>query len=80
MKYANDAYLRLNVCNDDEMSGELRLNLVGLLTNDVLLDGKLFTCARAIDMTVQSLTGFLNCRREDLLLPQIVFPKQHRYE
>ena len=47
---------------------------------DVIIDSKLFACARAVEWTVSSLSGFLQENRSDLLLPQIIDLEQHSYE
>ena len=58
----------------------MKAQIVHLLNADVVLEGRLFACAKAIDNTVQSLTSFISGKRNDLILPQIIDLEQHKYE
>lgn len=77
---AVDLFVRNNVKDDDSFSVAIRARLVNLLCTDILIDGKLYTVAKAIELTVQSMTGFHNGKRTDLLLPELVKTQQHSYE
>lgn len=66
--------------DEESLSTAKKAGLVNLLNNDVVIDGKLFACARAIEKTVSSLTGFIQSNRDDLLLPEIIDLEQHSYE
>ena len=75
-----DLFVARNVENNDELSTVIKARLVNLLNCDVIIDSKLFACARAVEWTVSSLSGFLQENRSDLLLPQIIDLEQHSYE
>lgn len=75
-----DLFVKYNVTEDEELSTGRKAQLVNLLNADVVIDGKLFACAKAVDNTVQSLTSFISGKRKDLLLPQIIDLEQHKYE
>lgn len=66
--------------DEESLSTAKKAGLVNLLNNDVVIDGKLFACARAIEKTVSSLTGFIQGSRNDLLFPEIIDLEQHSYE
>lgn len=75
-----DLFVKYNVSEDEELSSRRKAQIVNLLNVDVIIDNKLFACAKAIDNTVQSLTSFFTGKRTDLLLPQIIDLEQHKYE
>ena len=66
--------------DEESLSTAKKAGLVNLLNNDVVIDEKFFACARAIEKTVSSLTGFIQSSRNDLLLPEIIDLEQHSYE
>ena len=75
-----DLFVKYNALDDEELTTVRKAQIVNLLNADVIIDGKLFACAKAVDNTVQSLTSFISGRRNDLLLPQIIDLEQHKYE
>lgn len=75
-----DLFVKYNVEEDEELSSRRKAQLVNLLNADVVIDGKLFACAKGIENTIQSLSGFISGRRKDLLLPQLIDLEQHKYE
>ena len=75
-----DLFVRNNVHSEDEFTASIRAQLVNLLSTDVLIDNKLYTVAKAIELTIQSMTGFYNGNRKDLLLPKLLETQQHSYE
>lgn len=75
-----DLFVKRNAEEDEELTTLKKAQLVNLLNTDVLIDNKLFACAKAIELTVQSLTGFLSGNRNSLLLPHIIDLERHEYE
>ncbi len=75
-----DLFVKQNITEDMVMNTAIKAQLVNLLNVDVKIDEKMFTCARAVDVTVQSLTGCILGNRNDLQLPEIIDIKQHKYE
>lgn len=75
-----DLFVARNVDDQESLSTATKAQLVNLLNCDVVIDNRLFACARAIELTVSSLTGFIRGNRNDLLLPQIIDLEQHKYE
>ena len=75
-----DLFVKYNVEDDEELTPRRKAQIVNLSNADVIIDNKLFACAKAIDNTVQSLTGFISGKRSELLLPQIIDLEQHKYE
>lgn len=75
-----DLFVKQNVNPDDEFSTGIRAKLVNLLCTDTVIDSKFYTIAKAIELTVQSMTSFHNGLRKDLLLPELIEAKQHSYE
>lgn len=65
---------------EQDFSKSLRAQLVDLLSVDVVIDSRYFAVSRAIELTVQSLSGYLNSKRDDILLPSIVRIEHHEYE
>ena len=57
-----------------------KAQLVNLLNCDIIIDRRIHACARAIELSVSSLTSFIQRNRNDLLLPQMMDLEQHRYE
>ena len=47
---------------------------------DLIIDNKLFACAKAIELTIKSLSSWYNDKNKSLLLPQIIDLEQHTYE
>ena len=75
-----DLFVANNVDDGEVLSTAIKARLVNLLNCDVIIDNRLFACARAIELTVSSLTGFIRENRKDLLLPQLIDLEQHKYE
>ena len=75
-----DLFVKQNVNSNDDFSVGIRAKLVNLLCTDTVIDSKFYTVAKAIEITVQSMTSFHNGLREDLLLPELIEAKQHSYE
>ena len=75
-----DLFVARNVDDQESLSTATKAQLVNLLNCDVVIDNRLFACARAIELTVSSLTGFIRGNRNDLLLPHIIDLEQHKYE
>lgn len=75
-----DLFVKQNVNSDEEFSVGIRAKLVNLLCTDTVIDSKFYTVAKAIELTIQSMTSFHNGLREDLLLPELIEAKQHSYE
>ena len=75
-----DLFVKRYVDESDEFSTVRKAQLVNLLNCDVIIDNKIYACARAIELTVSSLTSFIQQSRNNLLLPQIIDLEQHRYE
>lgn len=75
-----DLFVRNNVNTDDAFSVGIRAQIVNLLNADILIDDKMYTIAKAIELTIQSMTGFYNGTRKDLLLPKLIEIQQHSYE
>jgi CRISP-associated protein Cas1 len=71
-----DLYVFSHIPVDGELTKEERSALVGLLTQEVILDGKSFTVLRAMEMTAQSLvTATEKGEYDSLLLPtDIIHP------
>ena len=75
-----DLFVKEYVSEDEELKTALKAQLVNLLNANVVIDNRLFACARAIELTVSSLTGFIQGNKNELLLPAIIDLEQHRYE
>ena len=75
-----DLFVRYNAFDDEELTTTRKAQLVNLLNADVIIDNRLFACAKAIDNTVQSLSSFISGKRNSLLLPQLIDLEQHKYE
>lgn len=75
-----DLFVKYNTEPDRELTTALKAQIVNLLNVDVIIDNKLFATAKAIEITIQSLTGYLSGKRDSLLLPQIIDLEQHKYE
>ena len=75
-----DLYVRRYATEDEALSTVRKAGLVNLLNADVIIDKRFFACARAIELTVSSLSGFIQGNRDDLLLPHIIDLEQHKYE
>ena len=75
-----DLYVKEFVSEDEELKTARKAQLVNLLNANVIIDNRLFACARAIELTVSSLTGFIQGNKNELLLPAIIDLEQHRYE
>lgn len=75
-----DLFVAQNVNDQPTLSTAIKAQLVNLLNCDVIIDNRLFACARAIELTVSSLTGVIRGNRKDLLLPQLIDFEQHKYE
>ena len=75
-----DLFVKQNVNPDYEFSTGIRAKLVNLLCTDTVIDSKFYTVAKAIELTVQSMTSFHNGLRKDLLLPELIEVQQHCHE
>lgn len=77
-----DLFVKKFVENSDyeEINTLLKAQLVNLLSNDVIVDNKLYACSKAIELSIQSLSGFLSENRNNLILPYIIDLEQHSYE
>lgn len=75
-----DLFVKRCVAEDDELTTAKKAGLVNLLNCDVVIDNRIFACSRAIELSVSSLTGFIQKGRDNLLLPAIIDIEQHRYE
>lgn len=64
----------------DEIDTHTKASLVNLLNCDLIIDNKLFACAKAIELTIKSLSSWYNDKNKSLLLPQIIDLEQHTYE
>ena len=65
---------------EDEIDTHTKASLVNLLNCDLIIDNKLFACAKAIELTIKSLSSWYNDKNKSLLLPQIIDLEQHTYE
>ena len=75
-----DVFVKRYVSEDEELITARKAQLINLLNANVIIDKRLFSCARAVELTVSSLTSFIQGNRKDLLLPGIIDLEQHRYE
>lgn len=75
-----DLFVAKSTGFDDDLTTLKKAQLVNLLNCDVIIDKKLFACARAIEWTVSSLTSFIQQNRSELLLPSLIDLEQHKYE
>lgn len=75
-----DLFTAKFIDDEENLSTAKKAGLVNLLNNDVVIESKLFACARAIEKTVSSLSGFIQGNRDNLLLPEIIDLEQHSYE
>lgn len=75
-----DMFVKLYAEDIEEIDTYIKARLVNLLSADVIIEDKLYACARAIELTVQSLTGYFNGKRKDLALPDVMTLEQHEYE
>ena len=64
----------------EELDTRIKTRLVDLLNMNVLMNGKFFTCQRAIDLQIQSLSGVINGNDTELILPTVIELERHRYE
>lgn len=65
---------------EDEIDTHTKVSLANLLNCDLIIDNKLFACAKAIELTIKSLSSWYNDKNKSLLLPQIIDLEQHTYE
>ncbi len=75
-----DLYVALNVSEDDELSPDLKYQLFGLLSVNVLIGEENYSVSYAIEKTVQSLSSCFVNNKEDILLPTLCELKLHQYE
>lgn len=75
-----DLFVKRYTHEEDELTTVRKAQLVNLLNCDIIIDRRIHACARAIELSVSSFTGFIQGNRNDLLLPQIMDLEQHRYE
>lgn len=74
-----DLYVK-KIALKDEIDTHTKASLVNLLNCDLIIDNKLFACAKAIELTIKSLSSWYNDKNKSLLLPQIIDLEQHTYE
>lgn len=74
-----DLYVKKFVL-EDEIDTHTKASLANLLNCDLIIDNKLFACAKAIELTIKSLSSWYNDKNKSLLLPQIIDLEQHTYE
>lgn len=65
---------------EDEIDTHTKASLANLLNCDLIIDNKLFACAKAIELTIKSLSNWYNDKNKSLLLPQIIDLEQYTYE
>lgn len=65
---------------EDEIDTHTKASLANLLNCDLIIDNKLFAWAKAIELTIKSLSSWYNDKNKSLLLPQIIDLEQHTYE
>ena len=65
---------------EDEIDTHTKASLANLLNCDLIIDNKLFACAKAIELTIKSLSNCYNDKNKSLLLQQIIDLEQHTYE
>ncbi len=75
-----DLFVKIYAEDEEELTTKVKTRLADLLNMNVLINGKYFTCSRAIELQIQSLSGFINGRNTELDLPIIVELERHRYE
>lgn len=75
-----DLFVRRYAYEDIELTTGRKAQLVNLLNANVIIDNKLYACARAIELTVGSLTGLIQEKRKELLLPYVIDLEHHKYE
>ena len=75
-----DLFVKRFIHEEDELTTVRKAQLVNLLNCDIIIDRRIHACARAIELSVSSLTSFIQRNRNDLLLPQMMDLEQHRYE
>lgn len=75
-----DLFVKRYIDDTTALTTARKAQLVDLLNANVIINNKLYACARAIELTVSSLTGFIQGKRKDLLLPSIRYLEHHKYE
>ena len=75
-----DLFVKQYAEDDEELTTARKAQLVNLLNADVIIDTKLYACAKAIELTVSSLSSFIQRGKEGLLLPSVIELEQHSYE
>lgn len=75
-----DLFVKIYGEDTEELDTGMKTRLVDILNMDVLMNGKLFACQRAIDLQIQSLSGVVNGNDTELLLPTVIELERHRYE
>lgn len=75
-----DLFVKRYAEEDETLSTPRKAQLVNLLNANVIIDSRLYACARAIELTVSSLTGYIQDKRKDLLLPSLIDLEHHKYE
>lgn len=75
-----DLFVKRCAEDDETLTTARKAQLVNLLNANVIIDNRLYACARAIDLTISSLSGFIQGNRKDLLLPSIIDLEHHKYE
>lgn len=75
-----DLFVKHYAEDDETLTTARKAQLVNLLNANVIIDNRLYACARAIELTVSSLSGFIQKNRKDLLLPSVIDLEHHKYE
>ncbi|MBQ7725522.1 MAG: type II CRISPR-associated endonuclease Cas1 [Clostridia bacterium] len=75
-----DLFVKRFAEEEEPLTTARKAQLVDLLNADVIIDHKLYACAKAIELTVSSLTSFIQGKRQDLALPSLTDLEHHRYE
>lgn len=75
-----DLYVKRRSKDISEFTIKHKTELVNLLNMNVLMDYKSFACARAIELEIKSLSGYLMKHNNKLLLPQLIDLEEHEYE
>ena len=75
-----DLFVSESINEEEPFDKNERARLYNLLNCDVLLDGKNYTIAYAVEKMVQSFAACCKKTKAELSLPEIIPLKQHEYE
>lgn len=75
-----DLFVSENINEEESFGKSERVKLYNLLNCDVVLDGKNYTVAYAVEKMVQSFAACCKKTKAELSLPEIILLKQHEYE